>query len=456
MGLRGILPAAARAKAALRRAGKAAAAALLPAAAAIIWLYLAAPAAYAAAPAPEPDRPLRICDAYGPGYFYIPGSDTCLKFSGHVRADIDGGSAVYAHKAGDLRFKTYAWLGRGVIELSTMSDTKYGPLHTYFKLRSDWQDGNEAMTDNNASGAGSLRFAYIELGGLRAGVDETIFAYWLGYYGNVMNDDVLNHANTRTNGVSYTFNWRNGLSVILGAEQGNKDGADNIAYFDEQTQQFTPTNRSGGFRFSHDGRKLYRDLNTEMQNYTPNLLAGVKYEQKWGDVASVLAYDANDSELAAKLRFDLNITRRFSLFVMGAYKTMGDYYNYDYSYGHNGIRQKGRRADGSPIYRYGLYRQVNSLYGDWGGHAAGWVGGTYMFNPKTSFNFETAYETAKSFYSTANITRIIAGGLTMVMEVSYKNWNDDTAYRDPDGNAYQVSLKGKQAVEGAVRFNHAF
>ena len=30
---------------------------------------------------------VRICDTYGAGYFYIPGTDTCLKISGYARAD---------------------------------------------------------------------------------------------------------------------------------------------------------------------------------------------------------------------------------------------------------------------------------------------------------------------------------------------------------------------------------
>ena len=28
---------------------------------------------------------VKICDAYGAGYFYIPGTDTCLKVGGRVR-----------------------------------------------------------------------------------------------------------------------------------------------------------------------------------------------------------------------------------------------------------------------------------------------------------------------------------------------------------------------------------
>jgi hypothetical protein len=34
---------------------------------------------------PEPVEYVQVCDTYGDGYFYIPGTETCLKFSGYVQ-----------------------------------------------------------------------------------------------------------------------------------------------------------------------------------------------------------------------------------------------------------------------------------------------------------------------------------------------------------------------------------
>ncbi|MDX0180517.1 porin, partial [Sinorhizobium meliloti] len=34
---------------------------------------------------PEPMEYVRVCDAFGTGYFYIPGTETCLKISGFIR-----------------------------------------------------------------------------------------------------------------------------------------------------------------------------------------------------------------------------------------------------------------------------------------------------------------------------------------------------------------------------------
>ena len=48
---------------------------------------------------PEPMEYVRVCDAFGTGYFYIPGTETCLKIGGYVRFqtnfvtdDVDGTS----------------------------------------------------------------------------------------------------------------------------------------------------------------------------------------------------------------------------------------------------------------------------------------------------------------------------------------------------------------------------
>ena len=34
---------------------------------------------------PEPVEYVKVCDAYGAGFFYIPGTETCLKIDGYVR-----------------------------------------------------------------------------------------------------------------------------------------------------------------------------------------------------------------------------------------------------------------------------------------------------------------------------------------------------------------------------------
>ena len=38
---------------------------------------------------------VRICSLYGAGFFYIPGTDTCIKLGGYLRADVTINGGVY-------------------------------------------------------------------------------------------------------------------------------------------------------------------------------------------------------------------------------------------------------------------------------------------------------------------------------------------------------------------------
>ena len=63
---------------------------------------------------PEPMEYVRVCDAFGTGYFYIPGTETCLKIGGYVRAHIEWDSYERGNNADDFDWnaRTRAYLRR--------------------------------------------------------------------------------------------------------------------------------------------------------------------------------------------------------------------------------------------------------------------------------------------------------------------------------------------------------
>src|SRR5258708_4633122 len=91
-----------------------------------------------------PAEYVRVCNAFGAGFFYIPGSDTCLKISGAVRADyyyrptapIHNTSQTAVNLAGqvftrdDIQFRA-----RSYINFDARSTTPYGDLRGYASLR---------------------------------------------------------------------------------------------------------------------------------------------------------------------------------------------------------------------------------------------------------------------------------------------------------------------------------
>jgi hypothetical protein len=121
---------------------------------------------------PEAVEYVRVCDAYGTGYFYIPGTETCLKIGGYIRFQVDGG-----RNAGSTTTGTGAaavttgsdWdsFTRGHIEFTAKSDTEYGPLTGVIVLQTD--------ADNASSQSSYLDSAYIDIAGFRAGL---FYSWW--------------------------------------------------------------------------------------------------------------------------------------------------------------------------------------------------------------------------------------------------------------------------------------
>ncbi|WP_214477755.1 porin, partial [Mesorhizobium sp. dw_380] len=90
-----------------------------------------------------PAEYVKICDVYGAGYFYIPGTETCLRIGGYVRYDIgvgdhgsnDGVNNVPDHmNAGDSH-DTYYKQARFTLKTWTGQETELGTLKTYTETR---------------------------------------------------------------------------------------------------------------------------------------------------------------------------------------------------------------------------------------------------------------------------------------------------------------------------------
>ena len=81
---------------------------------------------------------VRICSPYGAGFFYIPGTDTCIKLGGYLHADLTANGAIYDgpfwNGEGAIRDR-YAnfYSGRSRVSLSfdTRTATEYGVVRTF-------------------------------------------------------------------------------------------------------------------------------------------------------------------------------------------------------------------------------------------------------------------------------------------------------------------------------------
>ncbi|QPC93986.1 porin [Mesorhizobium sp. INR15] len=381
---------------------------LLGSAAALIAVSGARAADAVVVAEPEPAEYVKICDVYGAGYFYIPGTETCLRIGGYIRYDIgagDIGSFDGARSTDHQDGKDQAtWMKNARFTLKTWTgqETELGTLKTYTETRFNFGNKNgsgSSDSDGNALGnpAGnknvSLNFAWIQLGGLRVGKDESAFDTFIGYAGNVINDTLVPYGDFDTNVVQYYFDAGNGFSAVVSLEEGE-------------------------------------GVVGTIDSYVPHVVGGVKYTQGWGAITGVVAYDSNYEEVAGKVRLDVNVSSALSLFVMGGYGSDNNL-NDD---ANNTIDAHGR----------GFYKQ-------WGGNWAIWGGGTYKFNEKTSFNAQVSYDDWKNLGIAANIAYDVVPGFTVTAEVDYQNVGNDTP-----ANSIWAGATKKSNIGGILRFQRSF
>ncbi|QOK66716.1 porin [Brucella suis] len=356
---------------------------LLGSAAALVAASGAQAADAIVAPEPEAVEYVRVCDAYGAGYFYIPGTETCLRVHGYVRYDVKGGDDVYTGTDRNGWDKS----ARFALMFPHGSETELGTLKTFTELRFNYASeqfgrmmANTAYDDRDDPSSGTvMEFAYIQLGGLRVGIDESEFHTFTGYLGDVINDDVVAAGSYRTGKIAYTFTGGNGFSAVIALEQGGED-VDND--------------------YTIDG-------------YMPHVVGGLKYAGGWGSIAGVVAYDSVIEEWATKVRGDVNITDRFSVWLQGAYSSAAT---------------------------------PNQNYGQWGGDWAVWGGAKFIATEKATFNLQAAHDDWGKTAVTANVAYQLVPGFTITPEVSYTKF----------GGEWKDTVAEDNAWGGIVRFQRSF
>ena len=325
---------------------------------------------------PEPVEYVRVCDAFGTGYFYIPGTETCLRIHGYVRFDVFGGELFENTSAtGD---GTYNINSRLSLRTSTASETELGTLRTYTETRFNFADNNYTGGFNAAGafvpGTGyihgtsvSLNFAWIQLGGLRVGKDESFFTTWTGYAGAVINDTPLGgYGPFDTNLISYTYNggaFRAGIALEQGVDNDGSVAAWGI------------------------------------DDYMPHVVVGLGTTFGMVDLSAVAAWDSRDDIAglerggwAGKIRADVAFNDAFSVFAMLMY---------------------GENASGYTTWR-------NAGDDETFGATAGF---SYAFSEKASLNTEFDWVDGNGaddeWAVTANVAYELVPGLVITPEIQY-------------------------------------
>ena len=156
---------------------------------------------------------VRVCSTYGAGFFYIPGTETCLRVGGRVRAE-------YLYLEPTTRASNaIGFRARGRVQLDARTATAYGLLRAFVRMEMDRNTG--VYFDSSTRGAGTspnLAQAYIQFGGLTAGRTTSFFTN-----GDIPNENwgtLRFYDYPDVNLLAYTFSFGNGFSATLSLEEG--------------------------------------------------------------------------------------------------------------------------------------------------------------------------------------------------------------------------------------------
>ena len=186
---------------------------------------------------------VRVCSLYGAGFFYIPGTDTCIKLGGYLRIDATFNGGIYNQPAwsGDLgqgnRYRDYfATRSRLALTVDTRTATEYGVVRTFAQGDFNFDTlGNNTANPNalntnlannpnllSSQGGGYLTVenVFIQFAGFTFGKSASAYSTpWQGYPGN--NSSFLlggQDSVTGVNNIQYTMQFGNGVSGTIGLE----------------------------------------------------------------------------------------------------------------------------------------------------------------------------------------------------------------------------------------------
>lgn len=173
---------------------------------------------------------VRVCNAYGAGFFYIPGTDTCLRISGRARFQmLYQTSHIRNGSGGD----STGYQGLARFNFDARTQTAYGTLRAFVRMDLAQNTGPFIVSLSRqrqglavpALGADAFGRdqtfvnadkAFIQFAGLTAGRASSFYDFYAHDFeliGNSLNSDVYS-----TNLLAYTATFGNGFSATISAE----------------------------------------------------------------------------------------------------------------------------------------------------------------------------------------------------------------------------------------------
>jgi hypothetical protein len=177
----------------------------------------------------EPVDYVKVCDAFGSGFFYSPGTDTCIKIGGYVKfgtsfGDRSGDEDLVGTFNGVYPNSNWGNFYTEVsIQATASSVTEYGNLTGFIDMRAKTGNvrGSGDLQDyiNASTNSAYVDSAYLELGPLKAGYFTSLFDFGRGY-----NDTGMFGSDSATDHIQLTYAV-NGFGLAISVEDARDRGA---------------------------------------------------------------------------------------------------------------------------------------------------------------------------------------------------------------------------------------
>jgi hypothetical protein len=238
-----------------------------------------------------PVQYVKICTLYGDGFYYIPGTDICLKIGGYVRGEYfyntgtSGTNLGFAGVSGYkdrfdgsdflMRTRAYAWF-------DSRQQTEYGTLRSYLQIGVNYDSPLDTSTRFSANRA------FIQFAGFTIGTAQSFYDFYSSpassYFGPLASD-------TGDGGwkvFAYTQQYGNGFSATFSFEEPRSFG--------------TTTPQPGIYNTQLGNFVLGSNTSDTDRAKTrfPDIVQNWRVDQAWGSAQlMVAAHDASAGYYAA-------------------------------------------------------------------------------------------------------------------------------------------------------------
>ena len=250
----------------------------------------------------------RVCSAYGAGFFYIPGTDTCIRLSGRARLDV--GYQPTGSRSGS-NGDTTGYIGLARINVDARTQTAYGTLRAFVRLqfasrtgatgglRSGTQEriGNAFGATGQDQNGRAQQFvntdkAFIQFAGLTAGRASSFFDFYahnFEFAGATANSDLQS-----TNLLAYTSKLGDsGLSATISLEDPTFRRNTIYSQAFGANNAFGPSGTQVGFNVAvtgapspifTGGANPFTNVDVAQRNRMPDFVGVLRYDAAWGSL----------------------------------------------------------------------------------------------------------------------------------------------------------------------------